>query len=393
MRTYVTSFFVLLVLFGCKTTEDINASKATGFTAPGAPAASPQDKYQVEYVPQFSPVDNDHLSICTWNIQWIGHWKAKKNTDIANVLRHCDVAVIQEMVAPPWDVTVTSKGTAETVTLKGDVEAKAFVDAMKGVGFDGVELSAEDTGPTKNHTNTTASEWYTAFFKSAKVEIAQDLPQGFLARKLAGHSVYSRVPHAFGIRARHNGKPSVDMVLVSVHLHATGDDEPKRRCKARRIREFRYINQWVSQKKKNHASQEKDYFVLGDMNIEDLEEVNAFMGQPPEWLETELAATEPLVDIETPEDPSSFAMLRMVKSMNYAPETKTLKGTNIKRDKPYDHVMHYTTTTLDIEPTLQIVDLARTFNLESFPKANDFVQAYSDHNPLRFVVKLTEDRD
>lgn len=393
MRIYAISMLAFLTLFGCKTTEDIASSKGAGTVDAGTVGANPQPRYQVEYVSQFTPAGNDQLSVCTWNIQWIGHWKAKKNQDIANVLRNCDVAVIQEMVAPPWDVTVTSKGSQETVTLKGDVEAKAFVDAMKAVGFDGVELSAEDTGPTKNHTNTTASEWYIAFFKSAKVEIAQDLPKGFLARKLAGHSIYSRVPHAFGIRARHNGKPSVDMVLVSVHLHATGDNEPKRRCKARRIREFRYINQWITQKKKNHASHEKDYFVLGDMNIEDLEEVNAFMGESPEWLNTELAATEPLVDLDTPEDPSSFYMLRNVKSMNYAPETKTLKGTNIKRDKPYDHVMHYTTTTLDILPTLQIVDLAKSFDLESFPKANDFVQAYSDHNPLRFVVKLSEDRD
>lgn len=391
MRAHALIGFMLWALIGCKTTEVSTASKDSD-----AIISPKSAKYQVEYVSQFQPVDADHLSVCTWNIQWVGHWKAKKNADIANVLRHCDVAVIQEIVTPPWDVTVVTDGnpaTQKTITLKGDVESKAFVDAMKSVGFDGIELSPEDTGPTRNHINTTASEWYAIFFKSQKAEIAKNLPNGFLSAPLAANPVYSRVPYAFGIRARHNGKPSVDMVLISVHLHATGDNEPTRRCKARRIREFHFINQWITERKEQHVSQEKDYFVLGDMNIEDLEEVEAFMGQSPTWLKTETAKIEDETAFEVPENPAAQMNLRNVRSMNYLVDSKDMKGTNLKRDKAYDHVMHYTTTTLDLVPTLQIVDLTKTFHLESFPNANSFVQAYSDHNPLRFVITLGADRD
>lgn len=386
---------LMLLLICCTTTSTGPTSKTNGIVVPDKESreVTAPLPYQVEYVSQFQAVDADQLAVCTWNVQWIGHWKAKKNADIANVLRHCDVAVIQEMVAPPWNVQVTAHSKKGSKIIKGDIESKAFVTAMNNVGFDGIELSAEDTGPKKNHINTPASEWYVMFFKSHKVQVAPDLPKGFLAKKLAGHSVYSRVPHAFGIRAKRNGQPSIDMVLVSVHLHATGDNEPKRRCKARRIREFRFINQWISQNKAGHSSGEKDYFVLGDMNIEDLEEVQAFMGRAPTWLSAELAETAPLDDLDSPEDPSTQKLLSKLRAMNFHVTSNVMKGTNLKRDKPYDHVMHYSTTTLNVWPTLQIVDLAKTFGLENFPSANAFVQAYSDHNPLRFVITLGEDRD
>lgn len=392
MRAFALTWLMLWTLIGCKTTagDSPAPNSSDDITSQRTPV-----KYQVEYVSQFQPTDEDHLSVCTWNIQWIGHWKAKRNADIANVLRHCDIAVIQEVVTPPWDVTIVSRdnpSVQNSITLKGDAESKAFVEAMRSAGFDGIELSPEDTGPNKNHINTTASEWYVLFFKSKKVEMAKDLPKGFLATPLAGNSVYSRVPYAFGVRARRNEKPSIDMVLISVHLHASGDKEPLRRCKARRIREFRFINEWITEKKEKHVSKEKDYFVLGDMNVEDLEEVEAYMGKTPAWFSTELAQITPESALE-PETPAAQMNLRNVRSMNYLVDSKDMKGTNLKRDKAYDHVMHYTTTTLDIQPTLQIVDLAKTLNLESFPNANAFVQAYSDHNPLRFVITLSEDRD
>lgn len=395
MRFLILALLAVLTFATCKT-PDIHPPLSEPASAPqsaGPIEPESEQTYEAKLVNQFSVAGPDSLAVCTWNIQWIGHWKAKRNDDLAETLKNCDVAVIQEMVAPPWDVTVVERRTQTPRVLNGDPESKAFVDAMKAVGFDGVLLSPEDTGPTKNHTNATASEWYALFYKSVKVSAAPDLPSGFLARKLAGHSVYSRVPYAFALRAKREGKPSADFVLVSVHLHAKGAGESVQRSKAVRVREFRAINQWITKQRLKHQSKEQDFFVVGDMNIEDLEEVMAFFGQPAPWMEAEIASVPAASDDLEPLLPEAASRLRKVRSMNYAARSRTMIGTNLQRTKPFDHVMHHGDITLGTDPVLEILDIQKAFKLATFPNARTFVQAYSDHNPLRFVIRLSEDKD
>lgn len=399
MNARLLATLTILALIACQTSSRDGPYREPAREAPSSsdvvplPQTSGERHYEAKLVHAFTPPLDDSLAVCTWNIQWIGHWKAKRHEDLAKTLEPCDVAVVQEMVAPPWDVLVVDPAKKATVTLKGDLEAKAFAEAMRKVGFDGVLLSEEDTGPTKNHTNSTASEWYVAFFKTSKVVAAKDLPSGFLAKKRAGNSVFSRVPYAFALRALRHGKPSVDFVLVSVHLHAKGPSETEKRAKARRVREFRAINEWITSQRSKHPSGEQDFFVVGDMNIEDFEEVMAFFGKPSPAIETELAAMPLANERENPPLWDTSESLRSVQSMNYSARLRTMTGTNLRRTKPFDHVMHHRDITVETGAVLEILDMPAVFGLDEFPDARAFIQAYSDHAPLRFLIGLGEDKD
>ena len=80
------------------------------------------------------------LEVCSFNIQFLGNSKRRKNTTLADLLKDCDIAVIQELVSPPFAGTFPD-GTA----FKPDPESAAFFEAMEPLGFKFV-LSAEDTG-------------------------------------------------------------------------------------------------------------------------------------------------------------------------------------------------------------------------------------------------------
>ena len=43
------------------------------------------------------------LKICSFNIQFLGHFKSRDNETLGNILSQYDLVVIQEMVAPPVD--------------------------------------------------------------------------------------------------------------------------------------------------------------------------------------------------------------------------------------------------------------------------------------------------
>ena len=58
----------------------------------------------------FSQVKVDTISICSFNIQFLGHFKARDNNTLSEVLKPYDIVVIQEMVAPPVSGTFPSNG-------------------------------------------------------------------------------------------------------------------------------------------------------------------------------------------------------------------------------------------------------------------------------------------
>lgn len=129
----------------------------------------------------------DGISICSFNIQFLGHFMKKDDEALADLVKNFDIVVIQELVTPPYDGTYPD-GTDYT----SDSDSKEFFDAMTELGFKYV-LSAEDTGPVEEiHKKTSATEWLIAFYDDDKVDYASDLPNGFLADDRSNHPDYER---------------------------------------------------------------------------------------------------------------------------------------------------------------------------------------------------------
>ena len=217
--------------------------------APGPPTPEdPHDPFVVESTSR-------PLTICSFNIQFLGHFKKRDDEALASLLRDFDIVVVQELVAPPFDGAYPD---GEPFHMDG--EAREFFDAMEAHGF-ACLLSKEDTGTNDTiHTGGTGTEWWVAFFKPGVVEEAPDLPSGFLAEDRSNHPDYERVPWAFAFRTVDT---LLDFVLISVHLKPGASEQ------ARRHQELSAIATWID----DHDDVERDFIILGDMNIEDAEEL------------------------------------------------------------------------------------------------------------------------
>ena len=60
----------------------------------------------------------EELKICSFNIQFLGHFKNKENKTLAKFLNPYDIVVIQEMVAPPSNGMYSDK-----TPYKKDIES------------------------------------------------------------------------------------------------------------------------------------------------------------------------------------------------------------------------------------------------------------------------------
>jgi len=291
------------------------------------------------------------LSVCSFNIMWLGSYKKKENEQLADMLSDYDIVVVQEMVSAPCDGVYP-----DSTAYEADEEAEAFSNAMREQGFEEY-LSEEDTGPGETiHTKTTGTEWFVTYYRPDKVGPATDLPCGFLAEDRSAHPVYRRVPYAFGFRSEDG---EADFVLVSVHLNP--DSETARKA------EFDAMAEWLAEQ--NEGS-EHDFFILGDTNIQDAEE---------------------LADVL----PEGFMSMN---SQCLSTNTKPAAG------KPYDHVMYSEASIREIDTDygFWIIDLPATMEdywnekyAEPYPGDTTgvdyenydhslFSQHYSDHDPIEF---------
>ena len=302
-------------------------------------------------------VKPDTLDICSFNIQFLGSFKKRDDAALADILKGYDIVVVQELVAPPYD-GVYPDGKAFT----GDKEAAEFFDAMQGHGFSYL-LSEEDTGTgDKNHKKSSSTEWFVSFYKPDIVSTASELPHGFLAEDRSNNDDYERVPYAFPFRSA-NGR--LDFVLVSVHLQP--GDRPAER--ERRAHELASIDGWIQQ----HDEVEKDFIILGDMNIYDAEELSEIT--PPGYL-------------------SLNDECRM---------TNTLSVSG--KGEPYDHVMFNPAYTTEIDRAfdfvvIDLVSAMRPYWTLDAPYPGDpyvhntFKQYYSDHFPVVFqMITPVQDDD
>lgn len=337
-----------------------NSSRNTG-PLPVAPVV----ENKIESTPQ----------ICSFNIQFLGNSKLRKNKELAELLKNenCSMVVVQEIVAPPDLRLVPNNpyfGTENLPVVEDANEmirpqplvTEFFLD-MTAAGYDSFWLSEQDSGPVeKNNNNGSATEWFAVFYKSSIWDKALDLPNGFLAKDVTNNLDYDRVPYAFSFRDKHN---RADFVLISVHLRPGAGSEDT----ARRGHEISEIQSWIAMQKKD--SRERDYIVLGDFNIESEKE---------------------LLTLESEE----FQSLNIKAVFN--------TNTNVIQPKPYDHIFisPKDSSEVPLVDNFKVIDLiqkARVFwnPIIPFPgepyNHNIFRLYYSDHHPISFVMTLPERDD
>jgi len=298
----------------------------------------------------------DTIEICSFNIQFLGHFKSRDNYSLAKILSPYDIVVLQEMVAPPINGIFPSDSTK----FKADKESADFVIEMEKQGFS-YWLSSEDTGPTKNHTNSSASEWWITFYRSEIIIPDSARYYGFLDTTLLASSLFERVPFCMPFKSISG---SSTFSLISLHLKP-GNSVANR---VRRSDELNSLFAWVRKQKENN----KDFILLGDCNIYKKEEFIGF------------------------ESDSIYSLNRNCVSSN----TKLYEDP--KKGKPYDHVFYNENSKEEIiVSSFKVVDLMkslkdiapeRVFPYEIY-EHNSFRTRFSDHLPVSFSYVLGIDID
>ena len=307
----------------------------------------------ISFILVFNSSAQEELKICSFNIQFLGHFKNKQNKILASSIKTYDIVVIQEMVAPPNNGTYSDK-----TPYKIDLESAGFTHEMQLNGFK-YWLSTDDTGPTKNQTASAASEWWIIFYKPNKIMADSSRFYGFISSPLSGNLSYERVPFAFPFQSLNK---KTTFTLIPVHLKPGNRKEDQ----IRRQDELNNIFNWIaSQKEKN-----KDFIVLGDFNIYKKEEFIHFEKDNIYSLNKECLPTN----------------------------TKLYE--TLKKGKPYDHVFYNNYTEEDIKKnSFNVVDIRKELiNMDSsyviMPYDHkSFRTKYSDHLPISFELLLNKDSD
>ncbi len=300
-----------------------------------------------------------HLDVVSFNIQFLGNFKNRDNDALAALVASNDIVVIQELVAPPFAGTFPD-GT----NYRPDPEAQQFFDAMTSRGFDFI-LSEEDTGTNdKIHVNSTGTEWWVVFYKPDVVKLASDVPHGYLAIDRSNHNDFERVPYAFSFRTIEGGN---DFVLVSVHLKPGSSNADK----DRREGELNAIAGWIDA----NDDTEKDFFVLGDMNFKNCAEIINII-------------------------PAGYAALNT--------GTDCLStNTNVNGPRPYDNIIYPASSNTELFSggEFQIINLIEVMRVPWFEDFNQpypgddpynhnaFRVVYSDHHPIQFKLRISQDDD
>lgn len=296
---------------------------------------------------------SSQITICSFNIKFVGLYKDKQNEALASILKGFDVVVVQELVAPPIDGLYP-----DNTPYSADAEAKAFVDAMIANGFKYL-ISSEDTGTNDTiHVGSSSTEWFILFFKPDIITEGTDIKSQFIAVDRSNHDDFERVPYAFSLKTVDG---YMDFVLVSVHLDAGDDNESRERRKS----ELNAIAQWINA---NDDDREKDFIILGDMNIYTAAELEQVI-------------------------PDNFISLN-----NECRKTTTSN----KNEYCYDHVMYRPAFTSEVDTaydltTINLVDVMMGYwdSAQGGYPGNPydrykFPTYYSDHYPVVFKLNIPD---
>lgn len=284
-----------------------------------------------------SSIYADVLS-ASYNIKWLGYSKTRENHSIANMLFEAkrDLVIIQEVVAPPMEVVTESK------IIKADPQVKAFFDAMEERGYKYV-ISKEDTGTgEKIHINSAATEWFVAFYNPEKLQL---LEKGYIAQDRSNHDDYERVPYQFTFKEISS---EMDIVLISTHLKP-GKGKKNR---VRRYHELQSIFDWIKVRKE--SSKERDYIVLGDMNVYSCDILDIHLRDGFKRANTECL------------------------------------NSNLKMNKPYDQVLYTEHSKID---NYEVIDMYEIYDIDRETSNKEVIARYSDHHPVFFTVVSEVDDD
>jgi len=363
MAFITRSFVINGFLLGCLAFSSYTFSHSGGQDENGGHVNRKTGEYHCHksdcITPHTIPASKQYLNIVSFNIQFLGHYKHRDVSALAAMLSPYDVIAIQELVAPPFSGTYPNNAP-----YRPDLESRLFFEAMQAHGFDYV-LSKEDTGSgDRLHLNNTATEWWVTFYKPDTVESASDLPNEFLASDRSNHPDYERVPYAMSFRTLQGGN---DFVFIPVHLKPGDSAADKKRRKT----ELHAISKWIDKK----DSKEKDFFILGDMNFKNCEEISDIL-------------------------PSKLTAL------NIGPECLPT-NTNINGPRPYDNVLYIPSaqSELYIDGQFRVINLIDAMEVswyEDFTQPypgrqpynhNAFRSRYSDHHPIHFKIRIAKDDD
>lgn len=295
------------------------------------------------------------VTICSFNIQFVGGRKEKKHDELAAFMKPCDLVAVQELVSTPVDLTFPNGDTLAQSPI-----AAEFVAAMEAKGFT-MHMAPEDTGQSGNHDNATRSEFPVIFYKEKRFKIGAAVEEGYIAKPLVANEIFDRVPYAFDLQILDNaGHVKNDFVLMSVHLHWDADGETPDESATKRKAEIQTMFKWMNKTKT--AKGEKDFFIVGDMNIHNQDEINSYF--------TGAAST------------MAFSSLNL-----------QCVPSNMKLNECYDQVIFSKQRIDKIKPKLFVTDIAKKFDADSFESSIKFSTAYSDHNLVYFKMKIVADDD
>jgi len=290
------------------------------------------------------------ITVCSFNIKFLSHYKKRDNASIASILSNIDIVIIQELTSPPHDGHYP-----DGQKYYADPEATSFVHEMKQFGFNYV-ISPEDSGPVKqNHTAKPETQWAIAFYKPKIIQIPNALSSGYIATDLTDNINFRRVPYAFPFNVINRN----DFIIISVHLTSGVNNHIKRK------HEIDTVITWINK----HNKTEKDFIIAGDMNIENNKELTLFL-------------------------PSNYISLN-----NHCLATNTTP----LRPRPYDHVIFNPAKTNEVQQYFEVMDLVEIMERHwdhskgVYPgnpyNHNLFSQFFSDHNPIIFKVNISHDDD
>lgn len=296
---------------------------------------------------QNMPSSVSTIRVCSFNIAFLGLYTRKDNEAVASVLAPCDIALIQELTAPPEDV-VYPDGDSDAA----DAEARAFFSEMAALGFS-YWLSEEDTGPGDSlHSAGSDTEWWTVFYRDDVVTPQFGSLAGFIDEPHAAHDVFARVPYAFRFEIVGMALP---VMFLNVHLAAGAD------ATVARADEFAFMFQWIA----GAIPPDEAVFIVGDMNL------------------------------------SGAAELASVLSENWTSLNAQCEKTNTASSHEcYDHVIFDTSkqTSVVVIGSFEVIDLVdemRVFwDVSLGPYVGDpyvhdeFLQYYSDHRPISFEFSV-----
>ncbi len=291
-----------------------------------------------------------YIRACSFNIKFLGSSKSKENGKLTELLTPFDLVIVQELVAPPYPGAYP-----DGVAYDGDAEAAAFFDLMRGKGFRDY-VSYEDTGKKKNRTSSSQSEWFVVFYRPELLRPDSARSQ-FISDPLVANSVFDRVPFRFQFSTLDK---TLDFSVINVHLASAESAAEARKTELETIRSYA----------QSQSANEKDFIVVGDMNIQSLSEFQQALPTGWESLNNECRAT-------------NVAAAR-----------------NPDNKKPYDHVVfntEFTAADIDLQYDLQVIDIYERFypewstanqsNAASSSWVTSFGAVYSDHHPVTFRLK------